>query len=207
MGIIWTKKNYFFRRRALSQATEYGELELNGKKLAIYFVEERDIIEVTHQDNGTEVFPLDEDERIMLIEALLKEYTTFFKSIVHASTRHYFETYSLVDTSNIVEPVPVEELEKGDKTILDEFLDSEYAKQSTNNLFLTLYEIDKFLVNTKFLKERPVYYEVKNKLNLEQWMDLKYFVDYILHRRLMNDCIKFEVCKKIATIKFTFEEE
>lgn len=206
MEIVWTKKSNFFRRRAFTDSAEYGEFELGGKKLALYFIEERGIIEVTHQDDATEVFELDEEERIIVIEGILKEYTTFTKSIIHGSVRHYFETYTLVDTSNIKERVPVRDLKKGDKTLLDEYLDSEKAKMSENNLFVTLYEIDKYLANTKFLKDRPQYYEIKRKLNSEQWMDLKYFIGYILYTRLKNDSLKFEISKKISTIKFTFED-
>lgn len=206
MGAIWTKKSNFFKRRALGDLTEYGELELNGKKLAVYFIEERDIIEITHQDNMTEVFPLDEEERIAVIEAILSEYTTFVKSVIHGSISHYFEIYTLVDTTNIKERVPIEDLEKGEITILDEYLNSDHAGNSKNNLFLTLYEVDKYLATTKFLKEKPQYYEVRRKLNSEQWMDLKYFINYIAHIRHQNKDLDVEISKKIATVKFSLKD-
>ena len=206
MELKWTRKGNFFKRRAFTETAEYGEFELEGKKLMLYFIEERGIIEFTNQEDATEVFELNEEERIAVIEGILKEYTTFTKSVIHGSVRHYFETYVLVDTSHIKERVPVRELKKGNRAILDEYLDSAQAKMSENNLFVTLYEIDKYLANTKFLKNRPQYYEIKRKLNPEQWMDLKYFIGYILYTRLKNDSLKFEISKKISTIKFTFED-
>ena len=204
MKAIFTLKSYFFKRTALSRSKAVsGELKLdNGKELILYFLPEEGIIEVTHKENKTEVFSLDEEERIAVIEAILEEYTTFLKSIFHASIALYLESFILVDTTNVKDNDNVEYDIEGKKNIMTEYLNSKYSKFTSNLLFRNLLDINEYL---KEQKENAIgtNIEIKGKLSFKQWFDLKYFVNYILCKNNLDQKIDFTVDKKLAIIAFT----
>lgn len=183
METIVTLKESFAKRRILADCIVPAEVKIsNGKEFIMYFMLEERIIEVTHKPNDTQKQKLTKEERISIIEAVLEKYTSFFKSIINFTISYYIENFHFVDTTVISEVTDdVIESHVSKDTILKEYLESGYGKNSVNKLFRVLDSIYTTVKkNEKDIKHNRFEIKIEYSLNFEQRWDLKYFTKNII---------------------------
>lgn len=178
METIVTLKESFAKRRILADFIVPAEVKIsNGNEFIMYFMLEKRIVEVTHKENDTKRVKLTKEERISIIETILEKYTSFFKSIMNFTISYYIENFHFADTTTIsnVSDDDIERLASKD-TILKEYLESGYGKNSVNKLFRVLDSVYLAMKkNTKDIKHGRFEIKIEYALNFEQRWDLKYF--------------------------------
>lgn len=183
METIVTLKESFAKRRILADCIVPAEVKIsNGKEFIMYFMLEKRIIEVTHKPNDTKKEKLTKEERISIIETILEKYTSFFKSIINLTISYYIEDFHFVDTTTIDEVTDkIVDMQASKDTLLKEYLESGYGKNSVNKLFRVLdgvYAAAK--KNSKDIKHNKFDIKIEYSLNFEQRWDLKYFTKNII---------------------------
>ena len=167
-----TLKRSFIKRRFSGDNEIPAEVKLkNGKEFNIYFVIDKGIIEITSKDQ-TELL---KNAKFAIIEAILKEYTLLLKSIFHFTISYCLEDFKFVDSTKKVNDLDTLNVSKQD-SILKEYLESNYAKTSTNKLFRVL---KCFYDSVKNNKSKIVIVPIEYKLNIEQRADLVYYIEKI----------------------------
>lgn len=183
METIVTLKESFAKRRILADFIVPAEVKIsNGKEFIMYFMLEKRIIEVTHKENDTKKVMLTKEERMSIIEAILDKYTSFFKSIMNFTISYYIENFHLADTTTVcnVNDDDITRLSSKD-TILKEYLESGYEKNSVNKLFRVLDSVYLAIKkNKKDIGHERLEIKIDYVLNFEQRWDLKYFTKNII---------------------------
>lgn len=183
METIVTLKESFAKRRILADFIVPAEVKIsNGKEFIMYFMLEKRIIEVTHKENDTKNVMLTKEERMSIIEAILDKYTSFFKSIMNFTISYYIENFHLADTTTVcnVNDDDITRLSSKD-TILKEYLESGYGKNSVNKLFRVLDSVYLAIKkNKKDIGHERLEIKIDYVLNFEQRWDLKYFTKNII---------------------------
>lgn len=183
METIVTLKESFAKRRILADFIVPAEVKIsNGKEFIMYFMLEKRIIEVTHKENDTKKVMLTKEERMSIIEAILDKYTSFFKSIMNFTISYYIENFHLADTTTVcnVNDDDITRLSSKD-TILKEYLESGYGKNSVNKLFRVLNSVYLAIKkNKKDIGHERLEIKIDYVLNFEQRWDLKYFTKNII---------------------------
>lgn len=183
METIVTLKESFAKRRILADFIVPAEVKIsNGKEFIMYFMLEKRIIEVTHKENDTKKVMLTKEERISIIEAILEKYTSFFKSIMNFTISYYIENFHFADTTTVcnVNDDDITRLSSKD-TILKEYLESGYGKNSVNKLFRVLDSVYLAIKkNKKDIGHERLEIKIDYVLNFEQRWDLKYFTKNII---------------------------
>ncbi len=183
METIVTLKESFAKRRILADFIVPAEVKIsNGKEFIMYFMLEKRIIEVTHKENDTKKVMLTKEERMSIIEAILDKYTSFFKSIMNFTISYYIENFHLADTTTVcnVNDDDITRLSSKD-TILKEYLESGYGKNSVNKLFRVLDSVYLAIKkNKKDIGHERLEIKIDYVLNFEQRWDLKYFTKNII---------------------------
>jgi hypothetical protein len=147
---------------------------------------DKKIIEVNNYKE-VEKQGLSAEERCAIIEAILNEYTSFFRSIYHCTISYCIESFRLLDRTNLSEDSDVKRFVYS-KTILKEYLDSKYAKNSTNKLYRVLKKTyDELCSNKKIIGKKEITIPIDYNLNFEQRSDLKYYVNTIINYILETD--------------------
>jgi len=190
METIVTLKESFAKRRILADFIVPAEVKIsNGKEFIMYFMLEKRIIEVTHKENDTKKVMLTKEERMSIIEAILDKYTSFFKSIMNFTISYYIENFHFADTTTIsnVNDDDITRLSSKD-TILKEYLESGYGKNSVNKLFRVLDSVYLAIKkNKKDIGHERLEIKIDYVLNFEQRWDLKYFTKNIINILELGD--------------------
>lgn len=190
METIVTLKESFAKRRILADFIVPAEVKIsNGKEFIMYFMLEKRIIEVTHKENDTKKVMLTKEERMSIIEAILDKYTSFFKSIMNFTISYYIENFHLADTTTVcnVNDDDITRLSSKD-TILKEYLESGYGKNSVNKLFRVLDSVYLAIKkNKKDIGHERLEIKIDYVLNFEQRWDLKYFTKNIINILELGD--------------------
>lgn len=183
METIVTLKESFAKRRILADFIVPAEVKIsNGKEFTMYFMLQERIIEVTHKGEEAQKNKLTKQERISIIETILEKYTSFFKSIINFTIAYYIESFCFCDTTNISN-VSDEDIQKAcsKESILQEYLESGYGKNSVNKLFRVLDNVYSIVKkNQKDIMHNEFEIKIDYVLNFEQRWDLKYFTQNIL---------------------------
>ena len=117
-----------------------------------------------------------------IIEAILDKYTSFFKSIMNFTISYYIENFHLADTTTVcnVNDDDITRLSSKD-SILKEYLESGYGKNSVNKLFRVLDSVYLAIKkNKKDIGHERLEIKIDYVLNFEQRWDLKYFTKNII---------------------------
>lgn len=191
-----TLKRSFIKRRLSRDNEVPAEVKLkNGKEFNFYFVIDKEIIEIT-SNSHTELL---KNERLAIIEEILKEYTLLFKSIFYFTISYCLEDFKFVDSTQKSNDVYTLDVSKQD-SILKEYLESNYAKISTNKLFRVL---KRFYDSVKTNKSKVVVIPIEYKLNVEQRADLIYYIEKIQRNILKAKRYDLEVNKRDSKIILT----
>lgn len=198
-----TLNKSFLSRRISGDYEIPGEIKLsNGKEFDLYFLVDQKIIEVTHKVEKKEKSKLTHEERMAIIESILANYTLFWKSVYHFTISYYIELFRLADTTNLSSDVDISDV-VSNKTILQEFLDSDYSKKSTNKVFRKLKTAYDFINDPKGkIGKKQTTITINCKMNKIEWSDFKYYINNIFHciMKVDNLDIKFDKTKDTVYI-------
>lgn len=173
-------KEGFAKRRLAGDTEILAKVELSSQKqLKLYFLLEKEIIEVTHDGKECESKKLNEEERCAIIEAILVNYTSLIKSIFNFSISYYLEEFKLADSTAISKEYDLESILPKD-TILEEYLKSKYSRNSKDAVLRELKRIYDF-VNKNRLKigKEELVISIEENLNYVQRLDLRYYLNVL----------------------------
>lgn len=158
----------------------------NGKKYTVKIeVDKKHLVVETLRELNKE--KLTEEERIAIIEVVLRKCATFINSILNASIALYIQEYKLIDNTT-------EEIINTDKNIIQEFVQSEYADKTTNEALKALRNMYKQLVeNEEKIGKEEVEIKVP-KIFFIYEIDAKHFFMYTLEK--YKDVIDLDYKKK-----------
>lgn len=205
MNIRINLKNGFLKGSVFGNLDVYGRLTIEErnikKELLIYFYQDEGVIEVTHNHNKVEKEGLSKKERYAIIETILKEYTTFSKSLLHVSASYYLENYVLIDTTNVERKEPIKRNSK-QKGILYEYLNSKKPYNTTSLLFRELKNIYEELnaQKRKIGKENLIIY-IDAKLNYFEKKDLIYFTHNMLSNLDLDEKVTLNIPKSAPILE------
>lgn len=176
-----TLKDSFIKRRLSGNPDVRAEVELStGKRYDLYFILGKGIIEITYI-NEREEKGLSEEERICIIEQILENYTSFLNSIYHASISYCLEQYRLADSTNLSREVNLEEF-VSKNTILDEFLKSEYLRNTKNDVLKIVKEFyDYIKKNRENIGKEDLIFKTNKKLKRIERSDIKYYINTMFY--------------------------
>lgn len=176
-----TLKGSFFKRILSDNAEVPAIVQLSdGSSFELHFMIYKRLILVNSIDKEQK-YKLDYDRRIAIIEEILTNYTSFWKSIGHCTISYNIETFRMVDNTNSVVDIDIEN-KKNKKIILEEYLDSKLSEVSLDVVLRALKSIyDRIKVNYDSTKKANILQgNVDYKLDLFQRRDLSHYLSIIL---------------------------
>lgn len=157
----------------------------NTKEYDLYFVLDKNIIEVVTKKGQPIGKRLTKQERSAIIEALLDEFCAFYKSVYHFTINYSFEHYRLVDSTYVTKWRESDDLYKQTDPIILEYVKGDYIKSSKNIVYRVLKTVYDKLYNDfragKFSGEITI--PIEYRLTRVQSMDLRYFINQVIHEK------------------------
>lgn len=190
-----TLKESFLKRR-ISDYPKPADLALsNGKVYDLNFILDQNIVEIyTKKGETIGKEELTQEERCAIIEALLDEFSTFYKSIKHFTIAYGFEHLRLIDATYVEELELSKDYMNGGDCILVEYLKSDYSKKSSNVIYRILNEVYNTLYKAFRAKKFSGIIEIPIEFNLTrvQAMDLRYFTNQLIHAKQWAAGLEFD---------------
>ena len=184
-----TLKGSFFKKKYSDDAEVPAIVQLNdGSSFELHFLIYRRVILVENIEGNQ--YKLTQERRMAIIDAVLMEYTTILKSIIHCSISYEIQLYKMVDDKSIK------------NVILQEYLEDERSNVSLDIVLRSLKSIyDKLKLNYNDInKANVIEGSIDYKLNFIQKKCLNYYLRYILDYSF--NIFKFEVNIDANTNKF-----
>ena len=184
-----TLKGSFFKKKYSDDAEVPAIVQLNdGSSFELHFLIYRRVILVENIEGNQ--YKLTQERRMAIIDAVLMEYTTILKSIIHCSISYEIQLYKMVDNKSIK------------NVILQEYLEDERSNVSLDIVLRSLKSIyDKLKLNYNDInKANVIEGSIDYKLNFIQKKCLNYYLRYILDYSF--NIFKFEVNIDANTNKF-----
>lgn len=179
-----TLKESFVKRRISGSNEISGYVNLsNGNILNVYFILDKKIIEIEQKNEQNKNIKLSEEERLSIIEELLIKYTSLLRSIGNFTISYCIEQFKLIEAASLkYYNVSLEEQAKTTKTLLEEYISSDYSKNSINIVFRTLKLVyDKLITKKDVIGKEEIVINTEYNLNYFQKVDLNYYIVTILH--------------------------
>ncbi len=193
-----TLKGSFFKKKYSDDAEVPAIVQLNdGSSFELHFLIYRRVILVENIEGNQ--YKLTQERRMAIIDAVLMEYTTILKSIIHCSISYEIQLYKMVDNTSSVVNLDDKSIKN---VILQEYLEDERSNVSLDIVLRSLKSIyDKLKLNYNDINKADVIEgSIDYKLNFIQKKCLNYYLRYILDHSF--NIFKFEVNIDANTNKF-----
>lgn len=183
-----TLKESFLKRR-IADYPKPAALELTDgeitKEYDLNIITNDQIIEVVRKKGQPIGNRLTREERSAIIEALLDEFCAFYKSVYHFTINYSFEHYKLVDSTYVRDGQESDDIYKNSDSIIVEYAKGDYIKKSKNIVYRVLKTVHDTLLK-KFRSNKfsgKITIPIEYKLTGVQAMDLRYFINQLIHSK------------------------